>query len=807
MKLLKSILASILFMSFLPVSVSAETVLTCTINDYSIQSINQEGQWTVLGCAANLSDAKKIMNDSLAQYPDLVITHNASRSPLKIVATNRGIVTSYPQRTGTSTSNHSTMDIFRNSNFSGDTTYVPAYVDMAYVDTLSFDIGTGRGVVQTEISGFKGFTQILQLDIIPLIYVEKNWLISLGGRTFAEENNTSGTKEAVRSVVARMNEYRVAVNSTYKVNEITHATWNARTGSFASYTYGLAPEWLPVGTYYSWDSIHFFYDKAMKEPVLHGEKVGQYYNYYQYLPVRSASLYDGKVLDDYMKAMGYTEKATVFPRTSSTQTAMHEVGGQFVSAQNIYGINSLLMFALAIHESGAGTSRLAIEKNNLFGWGAIDSNPSDAHMFESIEKSIYEHAGINLRGFISVENWRYFGVILGNKNNGMNTKYASDPYWGHKIAGWAYRIDRYNNFQDFNKYQIGIIEDNRIPHIKPTMDVNSTTLHTIAERTQQRVMLINSVDTVSGKQWIQIMSSQPITPDGVVIRLNAHLAADNPNRTTGKLIQYTWYSSVGYIQTDQLNIIYTGDGVHKIPRVFNAKEFEKPVVSDADVISITSGKLSFNGYGIKPGVSIPYTTNVAFKLLVSTNNQIAKSYSLSQGLINPTLTTTFGSGQFEYDGATYQASNIDLTSLPVGTYTLSMEGVANTLAQPTVFAYPLTTSKTLPSLSVFNKRSYEFKKLENQSIQLIIAATDSNDTDPVTNPDPEPEPEPEPVILKGDVNGDGIVNVLDLARISRFLAELEQLSELSMKAADINDDGIVNVLDLARLSRILAELE
>ena len=805
MKLLKSILASILFMSFLPVSVSAETVLTCTINDYSIQSINQEGQWTVVGCAANLSDAKKIMNDSLAQYPDLVITHNASRSPLKIVATNRGIVTSYPQRTGTSTSNSSTMDIFRNSNFSGDTTYVPAYVDMAYVDTLSFDIGTGRGVVQTEISGFKGFTQILQLDIIPLIYVEKNWLISLGGRTFAEENNTSGTKEAVRSVVARMNEYRVAVNSTYKVNEITHATWNARTGSFASYTYGLAPEWLPIGTYYSWDSIHFFYDKAMKEPVLNGEKVGQYYNYYQYLPVRSASLYDGKVLDDYMKALGYTEKATVFPRTSSTQTAMHEVGGQFVSAQNIYGINSLLMFALAIHESGAGTSRLAIEKNNLFGWGAIDSNPSDAHMFESIEKSIYEHAGINLRGFISVENWRYFGVILGNKNNGMNTKYASDPYWGHKIAGWAYRIDRYNNFQDFNKYQIGIIEDNRVPHIKPTMDANSTTLHTIAERTQQRVMLINSIHTVNGKQWVQIMSSQPITPDGVVIRLNSHLAIDNPLRTTGQLIQYTWYSSVGYIQTDQLNIIYAGDGIHKIPRVYNAKEFEKPVISDTDAMVISSGKLTFNGYGIKPGVSIPYTTNVSFKLLVSTNNQIAKSYSLSQGLINPSLTTAFGSGQFEYDGATYQASNIDLTSLPVGTYTLSMEGVANTLAQPTVFAYPLTTSKTLPSLSVFNKRSYEFKKLENQSIQLTITATDSNDTDPVTNPDPEPEPEP--VILKGDVNGDGIVNVLDLARISRFLAELEQLSELSMKAADINDDGIVNVLDLARLSRILAELE
>ena len=337
------------------------------------------------------------------------------------------------------------------------------------------------------------------------------------------------------------------------------------------------------------------------------------------------------------------------------------------------------------------------------------------------------------------------------------------------------------------------------------MDANSTTLHTIAERTQQRVMLINSIHTVNGKQWVQIMSSQPITPDGVVIRLNSHLAIDNPLRTTGQLIQYTWYSSVGYIQTDQLNIIYAGDGTHKIPRVYNAKEFEKPVISDTDAMVISSGKLTFNGYGIKPGVSIPYTTNVFFKLLVSTNNQIAKSYSLSQGLINPSLTTTFGSGQFEYDGATYQATDIDLTSLPVGTYTLSMEGVANTLAQPTVFSYPLTTSKTLPSLSVFNKRSYEFKKLENQTIQLTITATDSNDTDPVTNPDPEPEPEP--VILKGDVNGDGILDILDLVLISRYLADLHTLDDRAIVAADVNSDAVVDILDLVRLSRILSGLE
>ena len=46
------------------------------------------------------------------------------------------------------------------------------------------------------------------------------------------------------------------------------------------------------------------------------------------------------------------------------------------------------------------------------------------------------------RGYTDpVDDWRYMGSHVGNKGSGMNVRYASDPFWGEKIAGWYYRFD------------------------------------------------------------------------------------------------------------------------------------------------------------------------------------------------------------------------------------------------------------------------------------------------------------------------------------------------------------------------------
>ena len=62
----------------------------------------------------------------------------------------------------------------------------------------------------------------------------------------------------------------------------------------------------------------------------------------------------------------------------------------------------------------------------------------------------------------ALDDFRYFGAHVGNKASGMNVKYASDPYWGEKIAGWYYRMDKALGGKDYNYYQLAIKLDNEM---------------------------------------------------------------------------------------------------------------------------------------------------------------------------------------------------------------------------------------------------------------------------------------------------------------------------------------------------------
>lgn len=49
--------------------------------------------------------------------------------------------------------------------------------------------------------------------------------------------------------------------------------------------------------------------------------------------------------------------------------------------------------------------------------------------------------------------------------------------------------------------------------------------------------------------------------------------------------------------------------------------------------------------------------------------------------------------------------------------------------------------------------------------------------------------------LIGDVNGDGEVNTMDVAKTLRYLAGLEDFNEAQKNAADVNGDGVVSTAD------------
>ena len=105
-------------------------------------------------------------------------------------------------------------------------------------------------------------------------------------------------------------------------------------------------------------------------------------------------------------------------------------GAIFKEAEERYQINALYLIAHSALESAWGRSQIAKDKNNFFGIAAYDTTPYDsAKSFDDVDKGILGAAKWIRQNYI--DNGRTY---LGNKSSGMNVLYASDPYWGEKIA-------------------------------------------------------------------------------------------------------------------------------------------------------------------------------------------------------------------------------------------------------------------------------------------------------------------------------------------------------------------------------------
>lgn len=112
-------------------------------------------------------------------------------------------------------------------------------------------------------------------------------------------------------------------------------------------------------------------------------------------------------------------------------------GAIFKEAEERYQINALYLIAHSAIESSWGRSQIAKDKNNFFGIAAYDTTPYDsAKSFDDVDKGILGAAKWIRQNYI--DNGRTY---LGNKASGMNVLYASDPYWGEKIASIMMRIN------------------------------------------------------------------------------------------------------------------------------------------------------------------------------------------------------------------------------------------------------------------------------------------------------------------------------------------------------------------------------
>lgn len=82
---------------------------------------------------------------------------------------------------------------------------------------------------------------------------------------------------------------------------------------------------------------------------------------------------------------------------------------------------------------------------------------------------------------------------------------------------------------------------------------------------------------------------------------------------------------------------------------------------------------------------------------------------------------------------------------------------------------------------------------------VSIKPDQSSNPDPAPTPDPTPAPDPTPTPsgTTGDVNGDGAIDIVDLAAMSFHALGRQQLSGAAFSRADINKDGVIDVVDLA----------
>lgn len=57
---------------------------------------------------------------------------------------------------------------------------------------------------------------------------------------------------------------------------------------------------------------------------------------------------------------------------------------------------------------------------------------------------------------------------------------------------------------------------------------------------------------------------------------------------------------------------------------------------------------------------------------------------------------------------------------------------------------------------------------------------------------------------KGDVNGDGKVNIDDVTLIQKYIANMAELDSIQLKAADLNGDENANIDDVTMIQKFLA---
>lgn len=424
---------------------------------------------------------------------------------------------------------------YQNNNLTGYITYMNHSGNYGATDGVFLELNYANHAIKVKINGVVGWTRDGNYKIIPLNF--------LGTTSYYQVTN----------------------------NELLHYYGKNIETTYSSYSRALdkKPSYLNAGKYYSYDGIYFYNDlKKLISDYKNNNynnsvnKNNPYYNYYMYLPHRGRSNYTADDIDAYLKNTKNLI-GTIYGRQYVYRYSnMWATGIFFKSSETLYGGNAILMMSLATNESALGQSRIAIDKNNLFGHAAYDSSAySSATGYLNPYQSIIGHAKSYINcGYANPKDSRYYGSNMGNKASGMNIMYASDPYWGEKAANYYYLFDKDNGFLDYNYYQLGITTNDSV-NVRTEPNLTSSIPFNLKYVNVPVIILgeVNGTSVNGSTKWYKIVS------DGNL----------NNERTSLQACSYTNYynyNSYVYIHSSFVKKINTSvNGKYNSPKELNDK--------------------------------------------------------------------------------------------------------------------------------------------------------------------------------------------------------------------------------------------
>ena len=141
----------------------------------------------------------------------------------------------------------------------------------------------------------------------------------------------------------------------------------------------------------------------------------------------------GLTREDFIKVLSDNEQ--------DTKKIFQDNAEVFYELEQKYNVNGIFLAAIGIHESAWGTSTIANNKKNLFGYGAYDSSPySSAFSFDTYAEGIELLAKVLSKYYLNERGTRIYddevavaSFYNGPTVSGVNIRYASDKQWCEKV--------------------------------------------------------------------------------------------------------------------------------------------------------------------------------------------------------------------------------------------------------------------------------------------------------------------------------------------------------------------------------------